>query len=86
MELIDKYKAFNRGTYPNVMICVAASPEYPFTEKEHHLLQHIMEQCPGKKGYLVKNDDKVVGIITMEDVLEELVGKIAEPNQGRSDK
>ena len=35
---------------------------------------------------IVKNDDKVVGIITMEDVLEELVGKIAEPNQGRSDK
>ena len=59
MELIDKYKAFNRGTYPNVMICVAASPEYPFTEKEHHLLQHIMEQCPGKKGYLVKKDGKL---------------------------
>ena len=28
---------------------------------------------------VVKSDDKVVGIITMEDVLEELVGKIAEP-------
>lgn len=28
---------------------------------------------------VVKNDDKVIGIITMEDVLEELVGKIAEP-------
>ena len=28
---------------------------------------------------LVKSDDKVVGLITMEDVLEELVGKIAEP-------
>lgn len=28
---------------------------------------------------IVRNDDKVVGIITMEDVLEELVGKIAEP-------
>lgn len=27
---------------------------------------------------IVKNDDKVVGLITMEDVLEELVGKIAE--------
>lgn len=28
---------------------------------------------------IVKSDDKVVGLITMEDVLEELVGKIAEP-------
>lgn len=28
---------------------------------------------------IVRNDDKVIGIITMEDVLEELVGKIAEP-------
>ena len=28
---------------------------------------------------IVRNDDKVVGLITMEDVLEELVGKIAEP-------
>ena len=28
---------------------------------------------------IVKNDDKVIGLITMEDVLEELVGKIAEP-------
>ena len=28
---------------------------------------------------IVRSDDKVVGIITMEDVLEELVGKIAEP-------
>ena len=28
---------------------------------------------------IVKNEDKVVGLITMEDVLEELVGKIAEP-------
>lgn len=33
---------------------------------------------------IVKNDDKVVGLITMEDVLEELVGKIAEPIEGRS--
>ena len=31
---------------------------------------------------IVKNDDKVVGLITMEDVLEELVGKIAEPLKG----
>ena len=28
---------------------------------------------------IVKSDEKVVGLITMEDVLEELVGKIAEP-------
>jgi len=28
---------------------------------------------------LVKYDDQIVGLITMEDVLEELVGKIAEP-------
>ncbi|MCF0116933.1 MAG: HlyC/CorC family transporter [Bacilli bacterium] len=32
---------------------------------------------------IVKHDDKVLGLITMEDVLEELVGKIAEP-QGES--
>ena len=31
---------------------------------------------------IVKNDDKVIGLITMEDVLEELVGKIAEPLKG----
>ena len=31
---------------------------------------------------IVRNDDKVVGLITMEDVLEELVGKIAEPLKG----
>ncbi len=31
---------------------------------------------------IVKNEDKVVGLITMEDVLEELVGKIAEPLKG----
>jgi len=31
---------------------------------------------------IVKNDDKVIGLITMEDVLEELVGKIAEPLEG----
>ena len=30
----------------------------------------------------VKSDEKVVGLITMEDVLEELVGKIAEPIKG----
>lgn len=28
---------------------------------------------------IVKKEDKVVGMVTMEDVLEELVGKIAEP-------
>ena len=59
IELIDKYNAFCGGTYPNVMICVAASPEHPFTGEEHRLLQHIIEQCPGKKGYLVKNDAKL---------------------------
>ena len=32
---------------------------------------------------IVRNDDKVIGLITMEDVLEELVGKIAEPLGGR---
>lgn len=32
---------------------------------------------------IVKNNDKVVGLITMEDVLEELVGKIAEPIEGK---
>lgn len=33
---------------------------------------------------IVKSDDRVVGLITMEDVLEELVGKIAEPlKEGR---
>lgn len=31
---------------------------------------------------IVRNEDKVVGLITMEDVLEELVGKIAEPLKG----
>lgn len=31
---------------------------------------------------IVKHDDKVLGLITMEDVLEELVGKIAEPISG----
>ena len=33
---------------------------------------------------LVKNNDKIIGLITMEDVLEELVGKIAEPIEGKS--
>ena len=33
---------------------------------------------------IVKHDDKVLGLITMEDVLEELVGKIAEPIEGRA--
>lgn len=28
---------------------------------------------------IVKNENRVIGLITMEDVLEELVGKIAEP-------
>ena len=31
---------------------------------------------------IVRNDEKVIGLITMEDVLEELVGKIAEPLSG----
>lgn len=31
---------------------------------------------------IVKAEGKVVGLITMEDVLEELVGKIAEPTRG----
>lgn len=30
---------------------------------------------------IVKHDEKVLGLITMEDVLEELVGKIAEPTK-----
>ena len=30
---------------------------------------------------IVKHDEKVLGLITMEDVLEELVGKIAEPTE-----
>ena len=59
IELIEKYKAFGQGIYSNVMICVAASPEYPFTKEEHRLLYYIMEQCPGKKGYLVKNEDQL---------------------------
>ena len=59
IELIDKYKAFNRGTYPNVLVCVAVSSQHPFTEEEHCLLYHIMDQYPGKKGYLVKSDDKL---------------------------
>jgi putative hemolysin len=32
---------------------------------------------------IVRNNDKVIGLITMEDVLEELVGKIAEPIEGK---
>lgn len=32
---------------------------------------------------IVKHQDKVLGLITMEDVLEELVGKIAEPIGGK---
>ena len=59
IELIDKYNAFGQGIYSNVMICVATSPEHLFTGEEHRLLQHIMEPCPGKKGYLVKNDDNL---------------------------
>lgn len=35
---------------------------------------------------IVKHEDKVLGIITMEDVLEELVGKIAEPMEGKLNK
>ena len=35
---------------------------------------------------IVKSDDKVVGLITMEDVLEELVGKIAEPVLAKENK
>ena len=35
---------------------------------------------------IVKADDKVVGLITMEDVLEELVGKIAEPTLDKETK
>ena len=32
---------------------------------------------------IVKHEDRVLGVITMEDVLEELVGKIAEPEGGK---
>ena len=34
---------------------------------------------------IVKHEDKVLGLITMEDVLEELVGKIAEPLGGKKE-
>ncbi len=33
---------------------------------------------------IVKNENRVIGLITMEDVLEELVGKIAEPIERKS--
>ena len=33
---------------------------------------------------IVKSNERVVGLITMEDVLEELVGKIAEPIEGKN--
>ncbi len=33
---------------------------------------------------IVKNGERVIGLITMEDVLEELVGKIAEPIEGKN--
>ncbi len=34
---------------------------------------------------LVRHEDKIIGLITMEDVLEELVGKIAEPISGKGE-
>ncbi len=49
---------------------------------------HLDDMLDGFKGHhthiaIVKNEDKVLGMVTMEDVLEELVGKIAEPSKVR---
>ena len=65
------------------------NPNFPFLtslQKPYYVTTKIKldDMLEGFKKHhthiaIVKNDDKVIGIITMEDVLEELVGKIAEP-------
>ena len=68
------------------------NPNFPFLntlQKPYYVSTKIKldDMLDGFKKHhthiaIVKSDDKVVGLITMEDVLEELVGKIAEPVKG----
>ena len=68
------------------------NPNFPFLntlQKPYYVSTRIKldDMLDGFKKHhthiaIVKSDDKVVGLITMEDVLEELVGKIAEPVKG----
>lgn len=68
------------------------NPNFPFLntlQKPYYVSTKIKldDMLDGFKKHhthiaIVKSDDKVVGLITMEDVLEELVGKIAEPLKG----
>lgn len=68
------------------------NPNFPFLntlQKPYYVSTRIKldDMLDGFKKHhthiaIVKSDEKVVGLITMEDVLEELVGKIAEPIKG----
>ena len=74
-------KSYIKAYLNNPTISVLSILQKPYFVSTRIKLDDLMEGF--KKNHthiaIVKKDDVVVGMVTMEDVLEELVGKIAEP-------
>lgn len=74
-------KTYIKKYLENPNFPVLASLQKPYYVSTKIKLDDMLEGFKKHHTHIavVKNDDRVIGIITMEDVLEELVGKIAEP-------
>ena len=60
LELADKYNAFVLRRNPdNMMIAINVSPEHPFTQEEHRLIDRVSKLGNGQVSYLVNNDSQL---------------------------
>ena len=69
--LVKGEKEFSKIIMKDVIIC-----------KPSHKISRLFKKLQAKHQHMaiVKDEDKVVGIVTMEDILEELVGEIKDEN------
>ena len=60
LELADKYNAFVLHWNPdNMMIAINVSPEHPFTQEEHRLIERVSKLAKGQVSYWVNNDSQL---------------------------
>ena len=81
-------KRYIESYLKNPNISVLSLLQKPYFVSTKTKLDDILEGFKKNKTHIaiVKQNEKVVGMVTMEDVLEELVGKIAEPTKLKGEK
>lgn len=59
LDLIDKYNAFVGKHFENLMMVITVSPDYPFTQDEHRLIDRMLKLANGQVGYMVNTDNRL---------------------------